>query len=80
MPRVFAMTKLVSVPAEPTPEMVLAGEEAWDAQLDARLEAKAAAEKASDPSKFAVWPSEETHELCARAAYRAMLAVWLAGQ
>lgn len=56
------------VPVEPTADMVIAGEDAWDAQLDKRLFAK------EDGEPFAPYPSEETHELCSRVAYRAMLA------
>lgn len=56
------------VPVEPTADMVIAGEDAWDAQLDKRLFAK------EEGEPFAAYPSEETHELCSRVAYRAMLA------
>ena len=53
------------VPAEPTLEMVMAGEDAWDKQLDVRLDGS---------TRRYEWPSEQGAELCARVAYRAMLA------
>lgn len=53
------------VPVEPTLEMVMAGERAFDDHLHVRVMAKG----------MAPWPSEETHELCQRVSYRAMLVV-----
>lgn len=61
------MTDWLLVPREPTAEMVVAGENAFDTQLDVRIEAK----YGEDP--FAQYPSEETHALSARVAYRAMI-------
>lgn len=58
------------VPVEPTRGMVIAGEDAWDSQLDKRISAISAR---SNGEVFASYPSEETHELCSRVAYRAML-------
>jgi hypothetical protein len=52
------------VPKEPTLEMVMAGEEAYDRQLDVRL--------VITPRH--AYPSEANAELCSRVSYRAMLA------
>ena len=54
----------VSVPREPTMDMLMAMEDAWDKALDVRLDADSREE----------WPSEKAAELCSRAVYRAMLA------
>jgi len=51
------------VPIEPTLDMVMAGETAWERGLDARLDAKPRIE----------YPSEAAVELAARVAYRAMI-------
>ena len=53
---------MVLVPMEPTKEMVFAGQDAWSAALDKRLEDK-------EP-----YGEENKAPMCARVAYRAMLA------
>jgi hypothetical protein len=53
---------MVLVPMEPTKEMVFAGQDAWSAALDKRLENK-------EP-----YGEENKAPMCARVAYRAMLA------
>ena len=57
------------VPCEPTLEMVMAGEEAFDEHLHIRCDFDR--DKSIPPAP--PWPSEERFELCCRVAYRAML-------
>jgi hypothetical protein len=58
----------VLVPREPTLKMAMAGEDAFTKQNGVRIQAGRAAGTGSR------WPSEEVAELCARVAYRAMIA------